>query len=226
VVARLVIEIRSDGSRTIARGAMEDVASGQSVALEARGDSPLSLALSLAAGAGWASDPLPSAFYESVKPFLDLPSPLQRVLAADAALAFSASDVWQRGTRDNTVEVANVVRSMLRSAADVAFGVPVGPVAPRLLAVSGDVGGAPVLFLRGRRAPVELAGRLPVAWIALAVLGLAVVGDALVVELFVDGDVVRGRGFRLVGRDADLTSCDVTLSRRDAERRVALAVFS
>jgi hypothetical protein len=48
VVARLVIEIRSDGSRTIARGAMEDVASGQSVALEARGDSPLSLALSLA----------------------------------------------------------------------------------------------------------------------------------------------------------------------------------
>lgn len=48
VVARLVVEIRSDGSRTIARGAMEDASSGQRVAIEARGDSPLSLALSLA----------------------------------------------------------------------------------------------------------------------------------------------------------------------------------
>jgi hypothetical protein len=48
VVARLVIEIRSDGSRTIARGAMEDVASGQRTSIEARGDSPLQLALALA----------------------------------------------------------------------------------------------------------------------------------------------------------------------------------
>lgn len=48
VVARLIVEIRSDGTRTVARGAMEDVASGQKVAVEARGDSPLSLALSLA----------------------------------------------------------------------------------------------------------------------------------------------------------------------------------
>ncbi len=48
VVARLVVEIRSDGSRTVARGAMEDVGSGQSVAIEARGDSPVQLALSLA----------------------------------------------------------------------------------------------------------------------------------------------------------------------------------
>lgn len=48
VVARLVVEIRSDGRRTIARGAMEDVASGKSVALEARGDSPLQLATALA----------------------------------------------------------------------------------------------------------------------------------------------------------------------------------
>ncbi len=48
VVARLIVEIRSDGSRTIARGAVEDVASGQRTSLEARGDSPLSLALQLA----------------------------------------------------------------------------------------------------------------------------------------------------------------------------------
>lgn len=48
VVARLIVEIRSDGSRTIARGAVEDVASGQRAAIEARGDSPLQLALALA----------------------------------------------------------------------------------------------------------------------------------------------------------------------------------
>jgi hypothetical protein len=48
VVARLVVEIRSDGRRTIARGAAEDRASGQKVAIEARGDSPAQLALALA----------------------------------------------------------------------------------------------------------------------------------------------------------------------------------
>ena len=48
VVARLVVEIRSDGSTTIARGALEDRIEGQSVAIEATGSSPLSLALSLA----------------------------------------------------------------------------------------------------------------------------------------------------------------------------------
>jgi hypothetical protein len=48
VVARLIVEIRSDGSRTIARGAMEDLATGQRTTFEARGDSPLQLALALA----------------------------------------------------------------------------------------------------------------------------------------------------------------------------------
>jgi hypothetical protein len=48
VVARLVVEIRSDGSRTIARGAIEDVASGQRTAIEASGASPLQVALALA----------------------------------------------------------------------------------------------------------------------------------------------------------------------------------
>jgi hypothetical protein len=48
VVARLVVEIRSDGRRTLARGAAEDAASGQRVAIEARGDSPAQLAVALA----------------------------------------------------------------------------------------------------------------------------------------------------------------------------------
>jgi hypothetical protein len=48
VVARLVVEIRSDGSRTVARGAIEDTALGQRVAVEARGGSPLALAVALA----------------------------------------------------------------------------------------------------------------------------------------------------------------------------------
>jgi len=48
VVARLVVEIRSDGSRTIARGALEDATSGQQTRLEARGESPMQLAIALA----------------------------------------------------------------------------------------------------------------------------------------------------------------------------------
>jgi hypothetical protein len=48
VVARLVVEIRSDGSRTVARGAVEDAQRGERVSIEARGDSPLQLAIALA----------------------------------------------------------------------------------------------------------------------------------------------------------------------------------
>jgi hypothetical protein len=48
VVARLMIEIRSDGSRTIARGALQDELSGEQVAIEAKGNSPLELAAQLA----------------------------------------------------------------------------------------------------------------------------------------------------------------------------------
>ena len=47
VVARLVVEIRSDGTTTIARGGMTDVVSGQSTVIEARGSTPLSLAFDL-----------------------------------------------------------------------------------------------------------------------------------------------------------------------------------
>jgi hypothetical protein len=48
VVARLMVEIRSDGTRTVARGALEDVASGQRTAVEASGGTPMALAASLA----------------------------------------------------------------------------------------------------------------------------------------------------------------------------------
>lgn len=47
VVARLMVEIRSDGSRTIARGALKDEMSGEQVSLVARGNSPLELAAQL-----------------------------------------------------------------------------------------------------------------------------------------------------------------------------------
>jgi hypothetical protein len=48
VVARLVVEIRSDGSLTIARGALEDATTGERTTIEARGTTPLALAASLA----------------------------------------------------------------------------------------------------------------------------------------------------------------------------------
>ena len=48
VVARLIVEIRSDGSRTLARGALEDVVTGERVQIEANGGSPAQLAASLA----------------------------------------------------------------------------------------------------------------------------------------------------------------------------------
>ena len=60
VVARLIVEIRSDGSRTLARGAMEDAASDTRVAIEASGATPLELALALAKGilaAPWLRSP-------------------------------------------------------------------------------------------------------------------------------------------------------------------------
>lgn len=47
VVARMVVEIRSDGTRTIARGAIEDVSSGERAAIEAKGTTPMALAASL-----------------------------------------------------------------------------------------------------------------------------------------------------------------------------------
>lgn len=47
VVARMVIEIRSDGTRTVARGALEDLKSGERVDIRAGAETPLALAREL-----------------------------------------------------------------------------------------------------------------------------------------------------------------------------------
>ena len=47
VVARMVVEIRSDGTRTVARGALEDRVRGETVQLRLESGSPLSLAKKL-----------------------------------------------------------------------------------------------------------------------------------------------------------------------------------
>ena len=48
VVARMVVEIRSDGTRTIARGALDDRVADQQVAIKIESASPLSLVRQLA----------------------------------------------------------------------------------------------------------------------------------------------------------------------------------
>lgn len=47
VVARMVIEIRSDGTKTIARGALEDLVAGERIALQADAATPAALAREL-----------------------------------------------------------------------------------------------------------------------------------------------------------------------------------
>ena len=47
VVARMIVEIRSDGTKTVARGAVIDVASGQQVAVEIGAGSPWQLTKAL-----------------------------------------------------------------------------------------------------------------------------------------------------------------------------------
>lgn len=48
VVAQLMIEIRADGSRTIARGALNDLRTGESAQVHAEGRTPADLMISLA----------------------------------------------------------------------------------------------------------------------------------------------------------------------------------
>ena len=47
VVARLVVEIRSDGKRTVARGAFEDAQVGERTSIEVYGTTPYQLVVSL-----------------------------------------------------------------------------------------------------------------------------------------------------------------------------------
>jgi hypothetical protein len=48
VVAQLMVEIRSDGSRTIARGALNDLRTGETAQVHAEGKTPGDLMISLA----------------------------------------------------------------------------------------------------------------------------------------------------------------------------------
>jgi hypothetical protein len=48
LVARLMVEVRSDGTHTVARGGVEDTTTGERTALEVRGTTPLSLMIALA----------------------------------------------------------------------------------------------------------------------------------------------------------------------------------
>lgn len=66
VVARLVVEIRSDGTRTIARGAMEDP-EGRRVSVQAEATTPWALAKQLA-GAIWSMPRLPRPSLRSLLP--------------------------------------------------------------------------------------------------------------------------------------------------------------
>lgn len=66
VVARMVVEIRSDGRRTIARGAMEDP-EGHRVTVEARGTTPWMLAKELAS-ALWSMPKLPRPSLRALLP--------------------------------------------------------------------------------------------------------------------------------------------------------------
>ena len=50
VVSRLVLEIRSDGSRTVARGAMESVDRGERVAIQAAGNTPADAVIGVTQG--------------------------------------------------------------------------------------------------------------------------------------------------------------------------------
>jgi hypothetical protein len=72
VAARLVIEIRTDGRRTVARGAIEDAILGERIAVKVEGQTPLELALALS-----------KAFFEV--PFL------QRVFTKGPSLLGSAA---------------------------------------------------------------------------------------------------------------------------------------
>ena len=47
IAARLIVEVRTDGTRTVARGALEDAVSGVKTAIQVEGSTPLALALSL-----------------------------------------------------------------------------------------------------------------------------------------------------------------------------------
>ena len=136
-----------------------------------------------------------------VQPFLDFPPGLRRVLAADAALAYSRTELVRRGVPDDTTELRTSLRRLVTAAAEDAFDRPVEV----RLTVTSD-GPRPANLVRERGSPLVLAGQLPVSWAALAALGLAARPGLLMTEVELDGAVVRSRGYAFGPRDADLVA--------------------
>jgi hypothetical protein len=81
VVAQLMIEIRSDGSRTIARGALNDLRTGESAQVHAEGRTPNELMMSLASSLL----ALPSSIFTTVRNVVKKPAQ-EEALASDAPL--------------------------------------------------------------------------------------------------------------------------------------------
>ena len=152
-----------------------------------------------------------------LEPFLALPTGLRRVLAADAAVTYSGTDLLHRGMPDDTSELRTALRRLLSEAAEAAFE---RPVEVRLLKVTND-GTPPAVFVRERGTPLVLAGQLPVSWAALAVLGLAGRPGLLVVDVTrVDGGSLGAAGYTFGWRDADLTPTTVAWAEADVRAQV------
>jgi hypothetical protein len=89
VVAQLMIEIRSDGSRTIARGALNDMRTGESAQVHAEGRTPSELMLSLAGSLV----ALPSSLFTAVVRKVEHKPAQEEALASDAPLPPEAHEL-------------------------------------------------------------------------------------------------------------------------------------
>ena len=155
-----------------------------------------------------------------VQPFLDFPPALRRVLAADAAVAYSRTDLVRRGMPDDTSAIGTALRRLLTEAAAEAFDRPVEV----RLRVTND-GPRPALFVREQGpGALVLAGQLPVSWAALAALGLAARPGLLVTDVTAEGDGVRLGGYALGPRDADLSEASVERRLDDVRDDVRTAL--
>ena len=145
-----------------------------------------------------------------VRPFLELPSGLQRVLAADAAVSYSRTEHLTRGMPDDTTELRSAIRRLVTVAAEQAFD---RAVDARLITVTND-GSPPVLFVRDRGSPLVLAGQLPVSWAALAMLGLSSRPGVLTAGVEVDArhGAVRAHAYSFAWRDPDLSHVELRWS--------------
>ena len=162
------------------------------------------------------SGPLGSfALARLVQPFLEFPPGLRRVLGADAALAYSRTELVRRGMSDDTSELRTCLRGLVTEAAQEAFDRPVDV----RLTVTND-GPPPALFVRERGSPLVLAGQLPVSWAALAALGLAARPGLVVTEVAFEGDTVRSSGYTFGRRDADLSAASVSVPIERVRQRV------